>query len=55
MIGVVWGCYKYLLEYERNIAAGAVPSRVYPTDHSEDTEDVSEVTIATSDTGASLV
>lgn len=37
LIGMVWSCYKYLLQYERNTNSGLI--RTYqPTDSTEDTE-----------------
>ncbi len=35
-IGVVWACYKYLLQYERSVASGMI--RIQPSERAEDTE-----------------
>lgn len=38
LIGMVWSCYQYLIQYERNIAQGTLSVRTYNGERTEDTE-----------------
>jgi len=38
LIGMVWACYKYLVQYERNLTQGTLPIRTFNPEHTEDTE-----------------